>query len=62
MNYKLFPENIADFRDEKGIQYMVVTEKNFNNGAMIGCVSSFFSVAIQYCSAYPNDNFVITIL
>ena len=62
MNYKLFPENIADFRYEKGIQYMVVTEKNFNDGIMIGYISSFFSVAIQYCSAHPNNNFVITIL
>lgn len=60
MNYTFFPENLADFRYDENITFLVVDQRDWKNNIISGSIFSSFSVAIAYCKENPSANFVIT--
>jgi len=59
-NYRLFPENLMDFRYDEDIEWLVVSSSDWDLNIIVGPAFSTFSVAAAYCAENPSTNFVIT--
>lgn len=59
-NVRFYPdEGIKNFRFEDDIEYLVVSEKNWEEGVIYGFSSTSYGVACQYAYQHSNTNWVI---
>jgi len=62
-NFRHYPDDgIVEFRYEDDIEYLVVTEKDWDEGMIVGFYTHYYSVARQYCNEHSNENFIITLV
>lgn len=60
-NFRHYPdEGIIEFRDEDDIEYIVVSEEDWDQNIISGFSTHYYSIACQYAREHANDNWVIT--
>lgn len=60
-NVTFSPKNVANFRYEEDLVWIVIKKKDFDNGLFFGKTFSYFSVACQYAREYPDTEWVISL-
>ena len=64
-----FPANVTfstpdlpNYRYEEDLVWLMVTEKNWNDGVIFGKSFNYFSVAMAYAHEHNDQNFVVTLV
>lgn len=60
-NFRHYPDDrIVEFRyDDDNMEYIVISEEDWNQGILWGFASSYYSVARQYAIEHPEKNWII---
>ena len=59
-NFRHYPDDgIVDFRYDDDIEYIVISEKDWEEGFFFGFTSTSYSVARQYAIEHPEKNWII---
>ena len=62
-NVRFYPdEGIKEFRFDEDIEYLVVSEENWEKNVIFGFSSTSFAVACQYAYQHGDTNWVITVI
>lgn len=60
-NFRYYPnECIVEDRYDEDVVYLVVSEKDWEEGAIFGFSTSSYSVAMQYVREHSDSNWVVT--
>lgn len=60
-NFRYYPdESIVEDRYDEDVVYLVVSEKNWEEGVVFGFSTSYYSVAMQYVREHSDSNWVVT--